>query len=178
MISIQRKFTSKSSLEGPPFQLLIEGKSKKRLRRSYVIMLLVWIYYVILRSKIDDPLYFIDSVIFLVVYIPALILLLEDQMIISGDHGSWIVSKTKNILNLSIVTNQVSSSDINIEVRVVSHVRKNISLIVLMLQSQTFSIKSPNQSVRDFIDDCEVANLKIHIRKRGKTELRDDKTNY
>jgi hypothetical protein len=178
MTLIQKEFLSKSTLDGPPFQLVVEGKSRRKLRKWFVIMFFLWIYYVILRSVISDPLFLVNSAIFITFYIPALLLLFEHQLVITGDHGDWKVLKTKKILNRVVILKKFSSNKLEIELRVVSYIDKNVSYIIVHNEKNSVSIKTPNKLVKDFIDDCEAININVKIRKRGKQEIQDDKANY
>lgn len=173
MKRVRSQLISKSPLEGPPFLIMISEKSKSRLQKFYFSMFILWILHTIIRYIIDDPIKIFSHIFFVLVYIPAIVILLNNHMIIMGDHDNWNILKVKSFLGKHFVIEDIKTIQLNIEIRVVSSTKYSTSLVLLNTQIKKMSIKTPNIQVKEFIDECEIINLKVDIRKRGSINSMD-----
>ena len=110
-------------------------------------------------------------VLFLIL-IPTFFLLMDNLILIEGNLGNWKVSKIKIIRTWGIVYYYVNPEKIKIEINVVSHLPKSVSLVTIKNKIRDINIKAMNFKVKEFQDDCEIINLSVVIKKRGKpTEM-------
>lgn len=167
MIKFNSALVAKSALEGPPFLIIIDEKPKSKLRKMYLSMFLLWIIHAVFRYSIDDPVQISAHIIFSVLYLPAIIILLDNKLIIAGDHGQWRLLRVKNLIGKHLIISDIKCHKLKVEIRIVSSKRNSTAFILLKNSIRDLSIKSPNVQTQEFIDECKIVNLEIMIRKRG-----------
>ncbi len=158
---------AKSALEGPPFLIIISEKRKSKLRKMYLAMLLLWIIHAVIRYSVNDPIQIFSHMIFVILYLPAITILLDNSLIITGDHDQWRLLRIKNLIWKNIIISDFDCDQLKIEIRIVSAKKNSVSLVLLNNPTNNMSIKVPNNQIQDFIDECEIVNLEVLIRKRG-----------
>ncbi|MCE7736331.1 MAG: hypothetical protein GPJ54_15730 [Candidatus Heimdallarchaeota archaeon] len=167
MIKFRSNLVAKSALEGPPFLIVLNEKSKSKLRKMYLSIPLLWILHAVFRYSVKDPVQFSSHIIFILLYLPAITILLENKLIITGDHDQWKLLRVKNLFNKHLIISEINCRQFKVEIRIVSSKRYSTALVMLNNPIQNLSIKSPNVQTKDFIDECKIINLEVVIRKRG-----------
>ena len=133
-----------------------------------MISIIVIILHLIYRYPVVDTVILkIDFLIFLF-FIPALYLLLDNFIIIEGDHGDWTISKVKKFGKRGVVHQMINVDNFSVELNVVSNFGNSTSLIVLKNKIRDMKIKAINFKAKEFQDECEIINLHVIINKRGK----------
>lgn len=167
MIKFRSALVAKSALEGPPFLIIIGEKPKSKLRKMYLSMFFLWIIHAVFRYSLDEPVQISSHVVFILLYIPAITILLDNKLIITGDHDQWHLLRVKNLFGKHLIISDINCHQLIIEIRIVSSKRNSAALILLNNPVRNLSIKSPNVQTKEFIDECKIVNLEVLIRKRG-----------
>lgn len=167
MIAIRSNFHDRSPLDGSPYSKIIREKSKSRMRKAYQIFILVIVLHLIYRHQIS-PVPWDGYFILLIFLIPSFFILMDNFIIVEGDHGNWTVSKVKQFRRWGIVHQRVQVENIVVEINVISQLQNSISLLVIKNEIQDIKIKAINLRAKEFLNDCEIINLQVNINKRGK----------
>ncbi len=167
MIAIRSNFDNRSPLDGSPYSKIIREKSKSRMRKAYKIFVLVLLLHLVFRYQMG-PVLWDGYFILLIFLIPSFFILMDNFIIVEGDHGNWTVSKVKQFRRWGIVHQRVQVENIVVEINVISQLQNSISLVVIKNEIHDIKIKAINIKAKEFLDDCEIINLQVNINKRGK----------
>lgn len=153
-------------LDGPPFFLLLKGKSYVKIRSVLIITIIVWI----ISSLMGNIFTIQEHLIFSFLSLLAIITSHDKAISISGNNGNWNIVTYKFFEFGAIEMKNTLLKDIKAEFRVVSRKKNHGALVIIKNpEDKTISsIMARNIDAKEFKDNLEIINVDINIRKRGK----------
>ncbi|MHA2171231.1 MAG: hypothetical protein ACXAB7_15150 [Candidatus Kariarchaeaceae archaeon] len=154
----------KSVLEGPPYQLVLFGKSKRFFRKTLLLTGFIWIVSIIIGTQ-----FFIeDHLIFSFLLLLAFLTAHDKAIVISGDHGNWSVIQYRFNELMSLSFRKIKFTDISSEFRITNLRRSRGAFVILTESSKSISLMMRNDFAKELKDDFEILKIPVNVRKRGK----------